>query len=178
MYPKFVESGVVTPDGLHLIEWIEAQYTSYDKPGADANIAALNGLAGPVVEYYVHVNKLKLTPAKWMESFPNSARNAYDIMKYVEEQAQKEAEQAAMVTATADKASVLESELAKLKEALEATIAKLEESNAALLAENAALKTQPVETPKRKGKGKSEPVIEAVEETETEPVEDSAVEEE
>jgi hypothetical protein len=143
-YPRFVEGGVMTTVGSQLVEWVEAQYLQFDKPGADANIAALNSMPGPIQEYYTIVHKMHVvTPTKWLEGFTQSARNAYDIMKYVEAEAAKEQQ----VQETAAKTDDLEAKFARFQESVAEQVAKLEGENAALRDELAALKSAKAETP-------------------------------
>lgn len=173
-FPVFVQEGQITQVGLQLIEFIEAQYLPYDGPGDSANLAALNALSGPFSEYYTIVGKMKAkTPKSWLESFPQSAKNAYEVMKYVEEKANAEAAEAAKLNETVDKTSKLEAALTELKETLNVKVAELEAANKKLVEENEALKNPPKAAIKGKKKAEVETVTEAEtdankDETETE----------
>ena len=117
-YPVFVQENALTREGEHLIEWIEVQFAEADRSN---DLMRLNSLSGPVAEYYTLVAKLGLkTPKAWIESLPQSARNAYDLMKYVEAQAA----QAATVDKTASQADTIANELAAFKEQMSAELAK------------------------------------------------------
>ena len=150
-YPVFVDNGAITPDGKRLVEFVVAQFEEADR---ENNVAALNNLSGPIAEYYVNVHKLgSLTPEKWLKDMSHSARNAYDIMQYVEAQALKESAAAQATADTANAVSGLEAELTKLKESIAEQVAKLEQENVALRQELEALHNP---TP-AKGKGAKKP---------------------
>lgn len=174
-FPVFVQEGQITQAGLHLIEFIEAQYLPYDLPGEQANMQALNSLSGPFSEYYTVVAKMGAkTPKSWLESFPQSAKNAYEVMKYVEEKAAAEEAEKAKLTETVDKTTALEAALNELKETLNTKVVELEAANKKLVEENEALKK--TVAPVAKGKKKTEPVVEATETDEAAPEETPAEE--
>ena len=112
-YPDFVQDGQLTPDGGHLLEFMVAQFEEADKSN---DVNRLNSLHGPIAEYYTLVHKLGLkSPANWMTTMPQSARNAYDLMKYVESVAERDAK----VDATSGKADEIADQLAAFKESID-----------------------------------------------------------
>lgn len=152
-YPVFQSEGYLTSDGKMLVEWIEAQYTAIDLPGEKANLPAINSLSGPIAEYYSIVYKTHAkTPETWVRDFPQSARNAYDIMKYVEGEALKQAAKDAQVQENTEKNAELENKFAKLQESIAAQVDALEKQNADLQAKLDALATlaKPEKTSKKK----------------------------
>lgn len=146
-YPTFVENGVILPDGNELIAYIEGKLTDFLTPSADVNINDLNGMSGPFVEYFSVVASLgrgtTQAKANWLSGFKQSARGAYDIKRYEEAQALKEAE----AKETAKKTDDLEGKFAQLKESMAAEVAKLETRNQELADELAALKAKPADKP-------------------------------
>ena len=139
-YPKFHESGNITADGQKLLEFVVAQFEEADKKN---DLGRLNSLHGPIAEYYANVYKMHtLSPLSWLERFGQSARNAYDIMKYVEAQVLKETQQTATIENTADRTKALEDNLKKLSESVEEVQQKLQDEINALRAENEALKAK------------------------------------
>lgn len=141
--PVFVEHDQITGAGRELLEWIEAQYTPYDLPGVDANIAALNSMHGAIQEYWSLVAKTKAkTPMTWLRDFPNSAQNAYETMQYIAEAARKEAGKDKAISENTAAADKIAGELTKLKEDLGAQVSDLVKSMDALKAENEKLKTE------------------------------------
>lgn len=132
-YPQFVRDGQITQDGQFLLEFMHAQFDEADKSN---DVARLNSLHGPIAEYYTVAYKLGLkTATGWFESFPQSARNAYDLMKYVESVAEKDAK----LDETADKTNTLSAELLQVKEALETELETMRAEIAELKAEKASL---------------------------------------
>lgn len=152
-YPTFVENGVITESGNELIAYIESKLGDFLTPSAETNINDLNGMSGPFVEYFSIVASMGrgTTQAKhnWLKGFNQSARGAYDIKRYEEAQALKEAEN----KETATKTNTLETEFAKLKESVAVQVADLEAQNKALADEITALKSAAAEKPASTGKG-------------------------
>lgn len=141
-YPVFVQEGALTDDASRLIEFMEAQYTEADRTN---DLVTLNHLSGPIAEYYTLVAKLGMkSPSAWFRDFPNSARNAYDLMKWVESEAQK-TEQIAENTA---KTNSIADEFQKFKEAMEKELADANARIAELTAKSAKKDAKPKdETP-------------------------------
>lgn len=163
-YPEFVQDGQLTPDGGHLLEFMVAQFEEADQTN---DVNRLNSLHGPIAEYYTLVHKLGLkTPANWMSTMPQSARNAYDLMKYVESVAERDAQ----VDATASKADVIADQLAAFKESVADEMSKMRDEIARLTDANKKLSeadTQPAKPTSRKKRAAAvEPVEDAEDDTE------------
>lgn len=132
-YPDFVQDGQLTPDGSHLLEFMHAQFEEADQ---SSDVNRLNSLHGPVSEYYTLVYKLGLkTPAGWMATMPQSARNAYDLMKYVESVAEREAQTEQIV----DKTSEIAQQLETFKESIAEEMSQMRGEIERLTAENQKL---------------------------------------
>lgn len=145
--------GALTTDAKHLTEWMEAQFAEADRTN---NIERLNNLSGPIAHYYVNVFKTGFVkPERWFAETASFARNAWDIMHYVEQKAAQEAEIAEAAQAAKAKSDGVADELTKFKESVAAQVAELEKANAELQAKlEAALsaktgrkaKAEPAET--------------------------------
>lgn len=111
-YPALHQEGHLTREGEQLVEWIEAQYAEADRTN---DLPFLNGMSGPFKEYYALVAKTRaLTPLAWVRDMSSSARNAYDLMKWVEAKA---AESAAVIENTA-KTNDIAAQFEAFKEAM------------------------------------------------------------
>lgn len=169
-YPDFVQDGQLTPDGGHLLEFMVAQFEEADKSN---DVNRLNSLHGPIAEYYTLVHKLGLkSPANWMSTMPQSARNAYDLMKYVESVAERDAR----VDETADKAGEIADQLAAFKESVDAEMRKMHDEIERLTDANKKLAevSAPAAKPARKKRGTTAESVEEIadDDTEESPTED------
>jgi hypothetical protein len=115
-YPIFVQQGKTTPEGEALLEWLEAQYKPAEEGG---NIDYLNSLVGPVAEYIAITRTRGKTPVGWLESFPQSAANAYDYMKTIERIAKEDADAAQKLDMAANKQKAMQEQFDALRAQLE-----------------------------------------------------------
>lgn len=139
--------GGLTTDAVHLKEWMEAQFMEADKAN---DVEKLNNLSGPIAHYYVNVFKTGFVkPERWFAETVSFARNAWEIMQYVEQKAAKELEVAEAAQTAKVQSNAVADELQKFKESIAMQVAELEKANADLQAKlNAALASKPGRKPK------------------------------
>jgi hypothetical protein len=144
MQHVFVQNGELTPDGVKLLNWLEAQVSG------ETNADKLNAMSGFVKEYFAITRAKSLTPQGWLETFRSSAENAFDTMSFIEGKAQEEADRDAKLAENTEATSKIEAQLRQLKEDMQAELDALKAENVALKA-----KLEPGE-PKKKAAKKTE----------------------
>lgn len=142
---EFVQYGVVTPAGQEVIEHINSTLAAAE---ATNDVDAINSLAGHIKHYYVNVTKLRaITPAQFLESYPNAARSIAGYLRDVRESA-------AAKQAEIEERTRLSESLDEVKAALDVAlqkIAKMEaERMAAASADDAAVESVTPEPVKSK----------------------------
>lgn len=144
---EFVQYGTVTPAGQEVIEHINATLTAAE---ATNDVDAINSLAGHIKHYYVNVMKLRaLSPAQFLESYPNAARSIAGYLRDVRESA-------AARQAEIEERTRLSESLEEVKAALAVALQKIADMEAERMAdavEQPSMESAPAPEPVKSKKG-------------------------